>query len=112
MSPPPGLSHSLPTSATLSDSLDRGRSGSIDSHYSSAFNFNDPPTEYAPYGPSSVASSSSGFAYNSYLSYEIDVKTERQMYVDNVPTIKESTVSTFSTLQTPPPPGTMLPSGK
>ncbi|KAL2113660.1 hypothetical protein VUR80DRAFT_3114 [Thermomyces stellatus] len=110
VSSPPGLSHSLPTSATLSDPLDRGRSGSIDSHFSSAFNFNSPPTEYAPFGPTPVTSAApSGFSFNSYYPYEIDVKTERQMYVNDVPTIKESTVSTFSTLQTPPPPGTVLP---
>lgn len=112
VSSPPGLTHSLPTSATLSDSLDRGRSGSIDSHFPSAFNFNSPPTEYAPFGPSPAASSSSGFGFSSYYPYEVDVKTERQMYVNDVPTIKESTVSTFSTLQTPPPPGTILPSNE
>jgi C6 transcription factor Pro1 len=32
------------------------------------------------------------------------------MFVNDIPTIKESTVSTFSTFQTPPPPGTILPS--
>src|SRR6478735_6737250 len=37
---PPGLSHSLPTSATFSDPLDRARSGSIDSHF--GYNFNSP----------------------------------------------------------------------
>ena len=107
-SPPPGLTHSLPTSATLSDPLDRARSGSIDSHFSGAFNFNSPPTEYAPFCPGAQAPP--GFSFDSYYPYEIDVKTERQMYVDDVPTMRESTVSTFSTLQTPPPPGTVLPS--
>src|SRR5271168_1906657 len=38
---PPGLSHSLPTSATFSDSLDRTRSASIDSQLS-LFDFNAP----------------------------------------------------------------------
>ncbi|KAK6864712.1 Transcriptional regulatory protein pro1 [Apiospora arundinis] len=42
--------------------------------------------------------------------YEIDVKTERQMFVNDVPTLRESTISTFSTYHTPPPPGTVLPS--
>lgn len=107
-SPPPGLTHSLPTSATLSDPLDRARSGSIDSHFSGAFNFNSPPTEYAPFCPGAQAPP--GFSFDSYYPYEIDVKTERQMFVDDVPTMRESTVSTFSTLQTPPPPGTVLPS--
>src|SRR5438105_4411400 len=45
---PPGLSHSLPTSATFSDPLDRTRSGSIDSM---SFNFNSPPcvTDYSTF---------------------------------------------------------------
>lgn len=77
LSPPPGLSHSLPTSAT--DPLDRTRSASIDS-----FNFNVFPSPY-----------------------EVDVKTERQMFVDDVPTLRESHVATFSTYQTPP--GAMAP---
>lgn len=109
MPSPPGLSHSLPTSATFSDPLDRTRSQSIDSQYQ--FNFNSPPAVSEP------------FAYNGqmhpdfmfggmapYTPYEIDVKTERQMFVDDVPTLRESTTSTFSTYTTPPPPGTLLPS--
>ena len=53
------------------------------------------------------------FMFNggAFSPYEIDVKTERQMFVNDVPTLKESHVSTFSTFQTPPPPGTVLPSG-
>lgn len=104
---PPGLSHSLPTSATFTDPLDRTRSASIDSQFS--FNFNSPPTV------------SDSFQYNAQLHpdfmfgafpspYEIDVKTERQMFVNDVPTLRESTISTFSTYHTPPPPGTILPS--
>lgn len=109
MPSPPGLSHSLPTSATFSDPLDRTRSQSIDSQYS--FNFNSPPavTEPFPYN----AHMHPDFVFGGvppYAPYEIDVKTERQMFVDDVPTLRESTTSTFSTYTTPPPPGTMLPS--
>ncbi|KAI1083271.1 PRO1 protein [Whalleya microplaca] len=105
---PPGLSHSLPTSATFSDPLDRTRSASIDSHFS--FNFNSPPnvTEYGAYNPQ-VLPPHADFMFG-MNPYEIDVKTERQMFVNDVPTIRESTVSTFSTFHTPPPPGTVLPS--
>jgi len=46
---PPGLSHSLPTSATFTDPMDRTRSASIDSHFSAGFNFNSPPNG-ADYG--------------------------------------------------------------
>ncbi|PHH61550.1 hypothetical protein CDD81_287 [Ophiocordyceps australis] len=98
-SSPPSLSHSL---ATLSDPLDRTRSASIDS--ATAFNFNSPP-EYGVFGgqlpPDLVLTGCSP--------YEIDVKTERQMFVNDVPTLRESHVATFSTFHTPPPaPGTML----
>ncbi|KAI1504407.1 fungal-specific transcription factor domain-containing protein [Biscogniauxia marginata] len=108
VSSPPGLSHSLPTSATFSDPLDRTRSASIDSHFS--FNFNSPPNvpDYGAYNPQ-ILPSHPDFMF-SMSPYEIDVKTERQMYVNDIPTIRESTVSTFSTFHTPPPPGTVLPS--
>ncbi|KAI0013374.1 PRO1 protein [Xylariaceae sp. FL0662B] len=108
VSSPPGLSHSLPTSATFSDPLDRTRSASIDSHFS--FNFNSPPNvnDYNVYNPP-VLPPHADFMFG-MSPYEIDVKTERQMFVNDVPTIRESTVSTFSTFHTPPPPGTVLPS--
>ena len=106
VSSPPGLSHSLPTSATFSDPMDRNRSASIDSHFS--FNFNSSPhvAEYGAYTPQ-IHPGHSDLMF-SMSPYEIDVKTERQMFVDDVPTIRESTVSTFSTYHTPPPPGTVL----
>lgn len=112
VSSPPGLSHSLPTSATFSDPLDRARSDSIDSQF--AFHFNSPPTvqDYGSYTPQ-IHSQHQDYMLGmpGMAPYEIDVKTERQMYVDDIPTMRESTVSTFSsTFQTPPPPGTILPS--
>ena len=109
---PPGLSHSLPTSATFTDPLDRNRSSSIDSHFSAAFNFNSPPSgaEYGPYGAPHGLHHDFMFPGGAYSPYEIDVKTERQMFVNDVPTLRESHISTFSTFQTPPPPGTVLPS--
>ncbi|KAI1162237.1 fungal-specific transcription factor domain-containing protein [Nemania serpens] len=105
---PPGLSHSLPTSATFSDPLDRTRSASIDSHFS--FNFNSSPNapQYGGYNPQMLPTHPD-FMFN-MSPYEIDVKTERQMFVNDVPTLRESTVSTFSTYHTPPPPGAILPS--
>lgn len=113
---PPGLSHSLPTSATFSDPLDRTRSASIDSHYSS-FNFNSTPTssEYGFGGATTGTSAFStpqmqnGFMYTG-LPYDVGIKTERQMFVNDVPTLHESSTSTYSTFHTPPPPGAILPS--
>lgn len=106
---PPGLTHSVPTSATFTDPMDRNRSASIDSHFSSAFNFNSPPSG-AEYGAFNAAMHPE-LVFGSYSPYEIDVKTERQMFVNDVPTLKESHISTFSTFHTPPPVGTVLPSG-
>ncbi|KAJ6789005.1 hypothetical protein PWT90_06698 [Aphanocladium album] len=108
--PPPSLSHSMPTSVSGSDFYDRNRSASIDSRASGGFNFNSPPS-----GAEFVAYNSQihpDFIYGAgYSPYEIDVKTERQMFVNDVPTVRESHVSTFSTMHTPPPPGTILPAG-
>ncbi|KAL1880796.1 hypothetical protein VTK73DRAFT_4966 [Phialemonium thermophilum] len=103
MSSPPGLSHSLPTSATFSDPADRTRSASIDSHF--GFNFNSPPSchqEFTPYTPQVHPDFAA--AYGAFPPYDIDIKTERQMFVNDVPTLRESTTSSFSTYPTPPPP--------
>lgn len=42
--------------------------------------------------------------------YEVDVRTERQMYVNDIPTRRDSSISTFSTLIPPPPHHAVLPS--
>lgn len=104
---PPGLSHSLPTSATFSDPLDRTRSASIDSHF--GFSFNSPQSAHE-FTPFTTPQMPHDFMFSPFSPYEIDVKTERQMFVNDIPTLRESTTSTFSTYQTPPPPGTILPS--
>jgi hypothetical protein len=110
---PPGLSHSLPTSATFSDSMDRTRSASIDSQFSLEFDFNSGPgiADYTAYN-AQMHSSHSQYAplYPEFSPYEIDVKTERQMFVNDSLTRRESTISTFSTFHPPPPPDAMLPS--
>lgn len=107
MNSPPGLSHSLPTSATFTDPLDRTRSASIDSHFPFSFNSPQSAHEFTPFTTPQLAGD---YMFSPYSPYEIDVKTERQMYVNDIPTLRESTTSTFSTYQTPPPPGTILPS--
>ncbi|KAG6037314.1 hypothetical protein E4U41_005186 [Claviceps citrina] len=120
VSPPPGLSHS--TSTTYSDAMeDRTRSASVDSHYSAGFDFNSPPPGVATelgvcstqmYMDAGLAGYADCPGYTEYSPYEVDVKTERQMFVDDVPTLHESHVATFSTYQTPPPPGTVLAAGQ
>ncbi|KAK3394679.1 fungal-specific transcription factor domain-containing protein [Podospora didyma] len=116
MNSPPGLSHSLPTSATFSDPMDRTRSASIDSQF--AFSFNSPQSTHSTHSghsaheftPFATPQIPTDFMFSPFAPYEIDVKTERQMFVNDIPTLRESTTSTFSTYQTPPPPGSILPS--
>ncbi|KAL2889385.1 Transcriptional regulatory protein pro1 [Ceratocystis lukuohia] len=124
-SSPPLLSHSVPTSTTFSDPMDRDRSSSIDSQFSvpdpatgamsmagfSTAGFSSPPDivmfgnqpSAAYCNPELLFGTGSGYA-----PYEIDIKTERQMFVDDVPTMRESTVSTFSSFNTPPQVGGVL----
>lgn len=40
--------------------------------------------------------------YPMFSPYEVDIKTERQIYVNDIPTRRDSTISTFSTFQPPP----------
>jgi hypothetical protein len=40
--------------------------------------------------------------YPTISPYEVDIKTERQIYVNDIPTRKDSTISTFSTYHSPP----------
>ena len=40
--------------------------------------------------------------YPMFSPYEVDIKTERQVFVNDVPTRRDSTISTFSTYQPPP----------
>jgi hypothetical protein len=110
---PPGLSHSLPTSATFSDSVDRTRSASIDSAFlSDPFDFNAPHNlaDYTAYNAQMHQAHAQYALYpHDFSPYEVDVKTERQMFVNDSLTRRESTISTFSTFH-PPPPDAMLPS--
>lgn len=112
---PPGLSHSLPTSATYSDVTARTRAASIDSQFSVGYDFNQPPVhehfdQYQPHVLSPPPYDANPH-YQPYLPtpYEVDIKTERQMYVNDIPTRRDSTTSTFSTFQ-PPQAHSTLPS--
>ena len=105
---PPGLSHSLPTSATYS-ATPRTRAPSNGSPFSPYQDFNQPPQIHDPYdsyGQPHVLSPP--YDANPYYHplpqtpYEVDIKTERQMYVDDIPTRKDSSTSTFSTYHPPP----------
>ena len=103
---PPGLSHSLPTSATYSDVTARTRAVSVDSSNSLEYDFNQPslPEHFDMYQPQVFTPRFETYPhYQPYppTPYEVDIKTERQMYVNNVPTRRDSSISTFSTYQPP-----------
>jgi C6 transcription factor Pro1 len=99
---PPSLCHSLPTSDTsASEGLGHTRAVSEDSQ----FDFNDfnsmpaihqdfsqmlPPQCFPPFTP-----------LPDFSPYEVDIKTERQTFVNDVPMRKDSTISSFSTYQAP-----------
>ncbi|KAL8922932.1 MAG: hypothetical protein Q9208_004894 [Pyrenodesmia sp. 3 TL-2023] len=102
---PPGLSHSLPTSATYSEATARTRAPSIESQHSPGYDFNPPLShDYYDFHPHIV---SPPYDTNAHYQpfpptpYEVDVKTERQMYVNDIPTRHDSMISTFSTYQPP-----------
>ena len=104
---PPGLSHSLPTSATYSDVTARTRAVSVDSQYSLEFDLQNPQVHehFDPYQPQVFTPQFESHShYQPYLAtpYEVDIKTERQMYVNDIPTRHDSSISTFSTFQPPP----------
>jgi len=105
---PPSLCHSVPTSDNFSEGLARTRGGSMDSQFSADFQqlpSQDPfaqgimmPPQHGAFPP-----------YPQFSPYEIDIKTERQMFVNDIPTRRDSTISTFSTYQAPPVPGQPFP---
>ncbi|KAF1965774.1 hypothetical protein BU23DRAFT_488492 [Bimuria novae-zelandiae CBS 107.79] len=108
---PPGLCHSLPTSDTYSDGLGCTRAPSVDSQNSLDYNFNAvttpglydslsmPPPMFVP----------SFHHPGQFAPYEVDIKTESQLFIDDIPTRRDSTISTFSTYQTPPVTGHPFP---
>lgn len=100
-STPPSLCHSIPTSETYSESKPQSRSESVCTPFSSDNGFapissdgyfSMPPPEHLVSYPQ----------YPMFSPYEVDIKTERIVFRDDVPTRRDSTISTFSTFQPPP----------
>ncbi|KAJ9363507.1 transcriptional regulator family: Fungal Specific TF [Paecilomyces variotii] len=81
---------------------DRARSYSNGSPLFSGYDFNN-PTLCEPYDPFAPHLSTRAFMQGPYIhdAYEVDIKTERQMFVNDVPICHESSTSTFNTY-TPP----------
>ncbi|KAI4130777.1 MAG: hypothetical protein LQ338_001549 [Usnochroma carphineum] len=102
---PPGLSHSLPTSATYSEATARTRAPSIESQHSPGYDLNQPLShdyyDFHPHVASPPYDINSHYQPFPHAPYEVDIKTERQMYVNDIPTRRDSMISTFSTYQPP-----------
>ena len=103
---PPGLSYSLPTSATYSVTPGT-RAHSVDEgHYSPGFDFSQPPEHFDIHAQPHVFSppydAHPYFQPYTPAPYEVDVKTESQMYINDVPARKDSSTSTYSTWHAPP----------
>ncbi|CAA9962311.1 hypothetical protein CFE70_005726 [Pyrenophora teres f. teres 0-1] len=100
---PPSLCHSMQTADTFSDGVSCTRAPSVDSQNSLDYSFNPaatpdfynssmPPPMFAP-----------SFAHpGHYVPYDIDIKTESQMFINDIPTRRDSTISSYSHYQTPP----------
>jgi hypothetical protein len=104
-STPPGLTHSAPTSAEVPHAklFPQNRRPSHDSPYLEGdFKYNPELGQYAmPPPPQAYIPSQMHGHYPTLSPYEVDIKTERQIYVNDIPTRKDSTISTFSTYQSP-----------
>lgn len=109
---PPSLCHSLPTSDAHSDMFAGTRAASVDSHFSPQFDigtprdmFNStpmmPPPQWTP-----MQGSPSQFA-SYYSPFEVEIKTESHMLVNDMPTQKDSVISTFTAFQQPPMSGSL-----
>ena len=104
---PPGLSYSLPTSATYSVTPGT-RAPSEDDQYSPGvgYDFSQPPEVSDIHSQPHIFSPPS-YDPNAYfqqytpMPYEVDVKTETQMFVNDVPTRKDSSTSTYGTWHPP-----------
>ncbi|PNS17857.1 hypothetical protein CAC42_32 [Sphaceloma murrayae] len=100
---PPGLCHSMSTPEGFSDSIigsySHSRAASIDqSPLTSDPSFHTlSPESYFAIPPHPHLGPP--HHYSVYSPYDVDVKTERQIFVNDVPTRRDSTISSFSSFQ-------------
>jgi len=100
---PPSLYHSP------SDGMARTtRGGSMDSTFSGGFDFNHmPPVDF--FSTPMMPPPHPAFApMSTYGPYEVDIKTQTQLFVNDVETRRDSTISTFSSYPLPPSPDQSL----
>ncbi|EEP77374.1 predicted protein [Uncinocarpus reesii 1704] len=112
---PPGLSHSVHTPDTFVDGMIETRDPSLEPQYplehkfgqchgQNPFDSLDSLDSLDPHTPLFETAP----LWTAAAPYEIDIKTESEIYVNDIPTRRESTISTFSMFQ-PPLPHSMLP---
>ncbi|THW05743.1 hypothetical protein D6D26_01966 [Aureobasidium pullulans] len=95
--PPP----SLCKTETGSDSKPSSRTPSVCTPFAPEINFTQvSPEGYFALPPPEALMSHP--PYPMFSPYEVDIKTERQIFINDVPTRRDSTISTFSTFQPPP----------
>ncbi|PGH12909.1 hypothetical protein AJ79_04009 [Helicocarpus griseus UAMH5409] len=99
----PSLSHSVPTIDPYSDGMGCTRAPSTESQFSLEHEYG-----FASHDPSDPFASQlqtprfeAAAFYGTAPPYEVDIKTERQMYINDIPTRRVSSISTFSTFQPP-----------
>ncbi|EEH45196.1 uncharacterized protein PADG_01346 [Paracoccidioides brasiliensis Pb18] len=105
----PSLSHSVPTIDAFSDGMGMSRANSAESQFSLGHDFSYPLHDpFDPFGSQlQTPHFEAAVFYGTVPSYEVDIKTERQMYVNDIPTRRDSSISTFSTFQPPMPHATL-----
>ncbi|KAF1355327.1 fungal-specific transcription factor domain-containing protein [Delphinella strobiligena] len=98
---PPGLCHSGPSSETNYDSVSHSRAPSVSTPFSPEcmFTHQVSPEDYFAIPP--LDASMAHQQYPMFSPFEVDIKTERQIFVNDIPTRRDSTISTFSTFQPP-----------
>lgn len=102
---PPSLCHSIPSAPTTvevyTDSMPDSRASSVDTPFTGPCDFSQVSQDsyfQIPPHPQFVAPHAQ---YPMCSPYEIDIKTERSIFVNEVQTRRDSTISTFSTFQPP-----------
>jgi hypothetical protein len=107
---PPSLCHSTQTADTFSDGISCTRAPSVDSQNSLEYSFNPAATPDFYHGSMPPPMFAPSFAHpGQFAPYEIDIKTESQMFINDIPTRRDSTISTYSHYHTPPAVSQMYP---
>jgi hypothetical protein len=104
-SSPPPLTYSVPNSAEtpFAEAFPPSQCPSEGSPYSAGCDFTYATNDgYFAMPPPPQPYITHHSRYPMFSPYEVDIKTEREIFVNDIPTRRDSTISTFSTFQPPP----------